>query len=258
MNKNDKSTIVLGHIALLAVLAMTTPAPAMNDPVTGRWITRDTLPYNTSSLHPNGLVAVTLANRPGIMSTLESAPRLAYENSRLWPMIPATDQGPRWSGRVGLVGLSMDGATSLYESLRSQPAFLNDPSGLEPWYAYVSCTCLPTLVNGCSASGVTCTMSWVPIDPYQFLGSPCLCVWSCMPVSCIGTCSCQALLWGGPTAWPCPAPTMPQFHINFGTIYMNPATRVKDCNCANPNTYQCPCLPWFAQLPNWPPGVPPP
>jgi hypothetical protein len=46
MNRNDRSTIVLGFVALLAVLAVTAPAPAMNDPVTGRWITRDPLTYN--------------------------------------------------------------------------------------------------------------------------------------------------------------------------------------------------------------------
>jgi hypothetical protein len=49
MNRNDKPTLVLGLLGSLAVLAVTNPSPAMHDPVTGRWTTRDPLQYKTGN-----------------------------------------------------------------------------------------------------------------------------------------------------------------------------------------------------------------
>jgi hypothetical protein len=52
MNRNHKMTLVLALFGLLAILTLTNPALAMNDPVTGRWITRDPLEYNMRLLKP--------------------------------------------------------------------------------------------------------------------------------------------------------------------------------------------------------------
>jgi hypothetical protein len=62
MNRNDRSTMVLGVFALTALLTVTVPATAMNDPVTGRWITRDPLYYGSLSYlnpRPGGWVPLT-------------------------------------------------------------------------------------------------------------------------------------------------------------------------------------------------------
>jgi hypothetical protein len=46
MNRNNKMTLVMGLLTSLAFLVTALPAVAMNDPVTGRWTTRDPLAYN--------------------------------------------------------------------------------------------------------------------------------------------------------------------------------------------------------------------
>src|SRR5512140_3002318 len=90
MSRNDRSTIVLGLMVLLAVLAVTVPASAMNDPVTGRWITRDPL-YNRVPMPPLGqLIAMA---------------------------------------RVGADLIEQQGAVNVYEAVRDDPVNRLDPDG---------------------------------------------------------------------------------------------------------------------------------
>ncbi len=49
MIERFRSKACLGHLATLLVLATTVPAAAMNDPVTGRWLTRDPIEYDAGT-----------------------------------------------------------------------------------------------------------------------------------------------------------------------------------------------------------------
>jgi hypothetical protein len=84
MNKNDKLTIVLGLIALLAVLATTAPAPAMNDPATGRWITRDPSYYDEAIVAPSPadfdtLQYLTKRSTPEVVTTANASQRVSLQ-----------------------------------------------------------------------------------------------------------------------------------------------------------------------------------
>ena len=50
MSTTHTSKTLPGCLMLLAVLVVTAPALAMNDPATGRWLTRDPIDYNTLGL----------------------------------------------------------------------------------------------------------------------------------------------------------------------------------------------------------------
>lgn len=124
MDRNDRSAIVLGVMALLGALAVASPASAMNDPVTGRWITRDPVACNRPSAVgiPNFPEYRMHIHSPGTTATLGGAltsPWLASGR--------ASHLGPPSTHTI------YDGASysqKLYESMNSSPITHADASGL--------------------------------------------------------------------------------------------------------------------------------
>jgi hypothetical protein len=114
MNKNDRSTTVLGLTALLAVLATTAPAPAMNDPVTGRWTTRDPLNYDAQ------------VSASTVMGT-GSDPTITLRAQNLRRMRPISRSTP---------------SAQLFEFGMANPSRKQDPSGLCP--VQPSCSLIDT------------------------------------------------------------------------------------------------------------------
>ena len=121
MNRNSRSTIVLGLTALLAVLAVTARASAMNDPVTGRWLTRDPRTYDVqqvqqiaefAELHRHTSPGVGTGRSGKLAPTLEVRP---------------PDRAARWTGSFGWLP---DSPSGLYEAMASCPTGHSDPSGL--------------------------------------------------------------------------------------------------------------------------------
>ena len=147
MNRNDRLTIMFGLIALLAVLAVTVPASAMNDPVTGRWISRDPLQYNAGDLP--GAVADSqrvndpTANVPANILRKSGASRDAFEPQlRLaWQQVSPTSGG----------------SLNSYLLLRSRPAVTRDPGGTEVYD--------PDCPTGIEFARETTTEPWNPSEP---------------------------------------------------------------------------------------------
>ena len=116
MNAHHHNTILLGLLGTIAILASAAQAQAMDDPVTGRWMTRDPLHYNPKAVPHTGEFR-SANNRhpePQGMDNEQSAERvdngeLAAENTGM---------------EIPFAGMS------LYEYLASSPSSTNDPSGL--------------------------------------------------------------------------------------------------------------------------------
>lgn len=168
MNRIDRATIVLGLTALLAVLAVTAPASAMNDPVTGRWITRDPLEYSTGSSLSTAVVPTD-----GRTANIPSA-------------VPEPHDKPNDLQSCSEVSGETD--SSYFHSLRSNPLRWRDPSGL---------LCVP-FTTTCGYWGPVGT-SW-PAYPRGL--PPCTarpggtcCGIGARCVSCVRICSCY--LFGG-------------------------------------------------------------
>ena len=133
MNRIDRSTIVLGLTALLAVLALSVPVAAMNDPVTGRWMTRDPIAYDPGIISARAVDV--RANDP-----INSPPRAQASTSGIMTAPTATVMVP-WSS-----GASADFTDysellhgRAFEYLDSTPSCRVDPSGLLSWGTLCNC-----------------------------------------------------------------------------------------------------------------------
>lgn len=130
------SKTVLGCLMLVAVLVVTAPALAMNDPATGRWIKRDPLIHNRMILLP-----IEPLNRK----------ELALGDYVGRPEIEVVE-------RIG-VEKYYNGTRSLYLLQHSNPILNSDPSGLCP--PDPACSPYPAAA-GTSACGFY--LPWHPVE----------------------------------------------------------------------------------------------
>jgi len=106
-----------GCLMLLTVLVVTAPALAMNDPATGRWITRDPLWYNNNS--------VKKVRIPKHRRVSRLARTLLFDRTRQAP----------WARRAAGTGSSLDNVTiasnpAIFEYLNSKQTIKRDAFGL--------------------------------------------------------------------------------------------------------------------------------
>ena len=184
MNRNDRSTIVLALIALLTVLATTAPVSAMNDPVTGRWITRDPLHYNR-----NVIEQAAHRDRGG-----GASPSVAWTSTRRLDRV--ADSQPDMTKkdramRPNSIGVAVSKNTitpnRLYEFLAANPQYWHDPTGL------ASCSQICSKIDDCcKASGMIDEVCKgtdpVSYDSCMSAGGIVVCTGEYMCSGCTGTC----------------------------------------------------------------------
>jgi hypothetical protein len=121
MNRKDRLTIVFGLLALLAVLAVTAPTLAMNDPVTGRWTTRDPLYSDpggpTQDLNSANLYAALFGNP---LSRMDHDGREPTKNPGDGPPTtgPSTQPGPSGSGLCWSLDVTVGDCTAKVQTTK--------------------------------------------------------------------------------------------------------------------------------------------
>ena len=117
MNERENRIMSVGLLSLAAILTAAAPALAMNDPVTGRWITRDPLPYNMGILVPDQQATLRGEQRPfaQVIRTITGQDFLAQP-----PAEPAFrhDQAER---------------ANSFLCMSANPTAKSDPLGLNTW-----------------------------------------------------------------------------------------------------------------------------
>lgn len=176
MIRNDASTVMLGLIALLTVLALTDGTWAMNDPVTGRWITRDPQGYAPTRLLTPSVSSSELARGP-IADRSRGGPRPfqgAASDTSAASCEPNTDLlGCGSTTAAPQEALHHDGP-NLFSFARCAPTLYIDPTGLGS--AAYSCTCfggVGVAWGRCTCKGATNSEVFLAADA---------CCWPCCVV----------------------------------------------------------------------------
>ena len=155
MSRNLSSTLSMCLLAGVVPLFQATPAWAMNDPVAGRWITRDPADYNGSATQPR------LRGLPADLPA--SGRQLSALGSTKAPLGPRALPSRRSE-------LFRRGAPFLYEVLLSKPVATADWSGLLPANCR-TCPGAPSPPPGCCVSPAEHTWEDCDIAPVSHNGT---------------------------------------------------------------------------------------